>query len=160
MKKITWEWRGRIMTDLFIFPWLQFSKHLDGGKHWSWTFHWKGSSAFWYNFKRKYDRVTTMRFSRTKLTLRLGTNIIVFGGVDMKRYYRDVQVLEVKTGGKVTYQFIPALNQATFDVESLFQNLEKPEVPKPPDWVHEEIEKMKKDYWHLNKDYPDNTWRN
>ena len=156
MKRITWEWRGRIMSDYFVFPWLQFSKHLDGGKHWSWTFHWKGSNAWYYNFKRRYDPNVTHVFSRTKLTLRLGTYIIIFGCIDMNKYYRDVQVLEVKDKGIVRYQYIPNQHQQ----EKLSQNVDKPESGKLTKEVEAELLKMKRDYEHLSRDYPDNTWRN
>ncbi len=141
MKKITWQWRKRVMTDYFIFKWLQLSKHLDGGKHWSWEFHWKGSSAWYYNFQRNYNKTIQYRFTRTRLTLRLGTYIIVFGGVDMNKYYKDVHVLEVKHGGKITYTAPPVYEVTEEDIEN-------------------SIEAMKKGYEHLSRYYPDDTWRN
>ncbi len=145
MKTIKWQWRGRIMTDRFMFPWLQFSKHLDGGKHWSWEFHWKGSNAWYYNFRRYYDEISTHQFLRTRLTFRLGVHIIVFGATDMERYYSDVEVLQVMDKGKITYQ---SGRPETDDLTEIIKD------------AGEAIAKTQSDYWHLNKDYPNNSWRN
>ncbi len=117
MMTIKWEWRGRRMTDYRPWPWLLFAKHLDGVKYWSWSFHWKGSSAFWLNFKRRHDSVTKYRFVHTKFTLRLGTYIVVFGGVNLEQYYRQVKVLEIKDGGMVTYKYVKAVEKE--DIEHL-----------------------------------------
>ncbi len=148
MKKITWEWRKRIMSDYFVFKWLQFSKHFDGGKHWTYEFHWKNSNAWYCNFKRHHDKTSRHRFSRTRLTFRLGTHIIVFGSVDMKKYYKDVHVLEIKHGGKITYKASPLMQDSMLTLEAT------------PEGIGNSLEAMRKAYEHLSMYYPDDTWRN
>ncbi len=147
MKRIVWEWRKQIMVDYFIFPWLQFSRHFEGTSNWSWEFHWKNSNAWFHNFRRHVygDGIST--FKRTRLTLRFGKRLMVIGGFDMVKYYKDVKVLEIKHGGKVTYQYMPQLN---LDQKHDFV----------PDDVKKAVDDMKKMYYLLDKDYPNNSWRN
>lgn len=141
MKRIKWQWRGQVMTDYFFFRWLQFSRHFKGVTHWSWTFYWKGSRKWYYNFKQYQSaNIYPMRkgFARTALTFRLGKYIISFSVVDLNKYYRDVQVLEVKDKGKIIY---PLKGEHYAEIEK-------------------KTGKIEKDCWHLNKAYPNETWRN
>ncbi len=154
MKVITWEWRGQIMTDYFIFWWLQFSKHFEGQKHWSWEFHWKGSKAWYCNFRRHTAMGESRGFKSTRLTVRFGKRLMVVGNVDMERYYKDVTVTKVVHRGKVTFLLIPK----TFTKKTIDDLGEAMETMKKNS--EEAVEKMKKGYDHLCHEYPDNTWRN
>ncbi len=140
MKIITWEWRKQVMKDYFILPWVQVSQHFKNERHWSYEFHWKGSNAWYCNFRRqKYD--SQHKFSNTRLTLRFGKHLIVIGGVNMDRYYNSVKVLEIKDRGIITYKC---------PVSGHYETPSFAEILKA----------MKDNYAHLSKDYPDNTWRN
>ncbi len=146
MKIIKWEWRGQIMTDYFPVSWLQVSRHFEGHKYWSWEFHWKGSNAWYRNFRR-YNTDRKFGWAKTRLTFRFGKHIMVIGIVDMVKYYKDVKVLEIKYRGKVTYKCKPL-------------SLDIKKTPFVPDDVVKAVDDMKKMYYLLNKDYPDNSWRN
>lgn len=151
MKVITWMWRNKVMTDYYLLPWLQFSKHFEGVKHWSYTFHWKGSNTWHINFKRK--TAEGEGFKSTRLTFRLGQRIIVIGRVDRERYYKDVHIIKETRWGKVIFEYVPPLFGA--------QNGMMPmSVDAAPEDIKAAIVKQKKDYEHLDKAYPENTWRN
>ncbi len=146
MKIITWEWRKQIMIDYFIFSWLHFSKHFKSVKHWSWEFHWNGSNVWYHNFRRhETDKGV---FTVTKLTIRFGKRLMVVGKVNMTKYYKDVKVLEIKHGGKITYKASALMQGSLLTVDADIDD------------VMDAVEKMKKGYEHLSRYYPDNTWRN
>ncbi len=147
MKIITWEWRGQVMIDYFVFWWLQFSSHFEGQKHWSWEFHWKNSKAWYCNFRRHTAMGESRGFKNTRLTVRFGKRLMVVGSVDMERYYKDVTVVKVVDKGKVTF-----LKHYSAEPDKVLYNAEKD--------LNEAVEKMKKGYDHLSHEYPDNTWRN
>lgn len=147
MKIITWEWRKQVMVDYFVFSWMLFSRHFEGRRYWSWQFHWKASNVWYHNFRRHVaDR--SHGFTNTRLTIRFGRRLMVIGGFDMKRYYRDVKVLEIKHGGKITYQYIPPLYQQPGQFKHV------------PEDVQKTVDDMKKGYEHLSKYYPNDSWRN
>ncbi len=143
MKTITWEWRKKIITDYFIFPWLQISRHFEGTKNWSYAFHWKNGHVWYHNFRRHVADDRHM-FLNTRLTLRFGKRIICFGNVDMNRYYRDVKVLVVKNAGKIIYKCLEGEGK---------YNTTKEDIAKA-------VNDANKSFWHLNKAYPNNTWMN
>ncbi len=147
------------MTDYFIFSWLQLSKHFKGHKQWSWEFHWKGSNAWYHNFRKIRTEKARFCFIKTKLTLRFGKRLMVIGGFDMVKYYRDVKVLKIKHGGKITYRhdMKPALGDTSPKI-NIIDNSGK--VLYNVNDVNKAIDKMQKDYKHLSKDYPSDTWRN
>lgn len=153
MTVVTWAWRGQIMRDFFVFPWLQLSTHFKGESIWAWEFHWKGSNGWYQNFRRCVGKDKDDCWNRTRLTLRLGKYIIVVGGVDIKTYYKNVILLKMVCRGKVVFQVPVNVDHEYGYVEADTLNATKEEVL-------EAVELMKKNYWFLSKDYPGDTWRN
>ncbi len=135
------------MSDYYIFPWLQLSRHFKGEKHWSYEFHWSGSKSWYHNFKRHTATLPFGSFIRTRLTLRLGRYIIAIGGVDLKRYYNTVKIIKVVNKGKLVFEYVePPVDEPIYEVSE--------------EDVDKAVDNMKKNLWHLNKAYPNNTWRN
>lgn len=153
MTTVTWAWRNKVMKDYYLLPWLKFSKHFSGVKFWSYEFHWKDSRAWYTNFKRVVGASTGKGFKNTRLTLRLGKHIVVVGGIDQKRYYKDVHVIKVVNRGDVIYQYVPPL----FGEQNGMMPMS---VDAKPEDIKAAIIKQKNDYEHLDKAYPNNTWRN
>jgi hypothetical protein len=123
-----------------------------------WEFHWKGTAVWYHNFRRhapkKFVQITHVDgkvvnaiaegvFSRTRLTLRLGRRFLIIGRQNTSDYYRDVKVLRITQGGKVLFPHVGQL-MIKNDVEKIGQA----------------VRNIEKDYWHLSKDYPSDTWRN
>jgi hypothetical protein len=146
MTTITWAYKGEAMKDYFLFSWLQLSRHLENKKMWSWSFHWKGSRAWYNNFKRHYYPSEDKGFSYTRLTLRLGRRILVAGKIDIERYYRDVLLLKMVVKGKVVFEIDKAEAETKAAIaETAFITT---------------LGKMYKNFQLLSKDYPGETWRN
>jgi len=154
MKTITWTWRNEVLTDYYFLPWLKLSQHFTGVRVWSWEFHWKHSHAWYFNFKRrKAGQKKGKGFRHTRLTLRLGKYIVVIGGINQDTYYKDVHIMKKTRWGRVVYEYVPPLFGS--------QNGMMPmSVDASPEDIKAAIVKQKKDYEHLDKAYPENTWRN
>ena len=97
--RIKWAYNGKIHTDYWwLWSKVGITKHFSGTNVWSWEFHWKGSKAWYYNFKRYSGTATIVQrecWKQTRLAFRLGKWIIVFGGHPLSRSYRTTKVLEV-----------------------------------------------------------------
>jgi hypothetical protein len=148
MTKVIWSFKGEVMTDYFLFSWLQLSRHLENKKIWSWSFHWQGSHAWYNNFKRHYHPSESKGFQYTRLTLRLGRRLFVIGKVDTERYYRDVVLLKMVCGGKVVFDIAEA--EAEAETQAVIAKTAAITA----------LQKMYKNFCLLSKDYPGETWRN
>ncbi len=92
--RIKWLYNEETFTD-FWWLWgnVGVAKHFEGVSIWCMEFHWKGSRAWYYNFWRRHDFNGV--WETTRLTLRLGKWIVVFGGYPLPKCYKHTKVLEV-----------------------------------------------------------------
>lgn len=141
------------MKDRFLFSWLHLSQHFKGVKLWGWEFHWKGSRAWYHNFKRHSANKGSKyaAFTKTRLTFRLGRWLVSFGNVDKNVYYRDVHVVKVTKGKKLLM----------IDVDYY---LNKVPVNDEEIKIQRELNKLRRRTnnaaYFLDKAYPAFTWRN
>lgn len=163
MKTVTWEHKGNVTTDYYFLWWFQLSKHARKQRMFGWEFHWKGSTAWYHNFRRHSARkfieveengkmvkkeIDVGTFSRCRLTIRFGRRFLIVGTPNQSNYYRDVKVLQIRKWGLLHDKvLLPHVGQIMITHD---KGIGKAGAGRD----------VEKDYWHLSKDYPSDTWRN